>query len=262
MSRSARLTSILIAVSVAVVGLAACGSGGNGSGVVAKVGSTAITRSELNHWMSALAGGDFYEVGHQHTIPAGLVSEPANYAACVSHLEAAAASAAKPAPPAAELLSKCQQLQRELKTQAMTFLVEANWLINLDAAEGIKASSQEITKLFEKSKAERYPNGKAEFQRYLAATRRSVADELFVIKLDVLREKTEEKMKAGGKQALAKFTEAAQAWTAKTSCSAGYVVQHCRQYTNAPVSGPSAAVLLEQVAVITGLPCINAPACK
>lgn len=249
------------AVCLAVACLAGCGGGASGD-VVAQVGGSTITKGELNHWMSTLAGGDFYEVAKAHTVPAGLVSEPANYGACVAHLEAIAAiSDAGPArPTAAQLLKKCRELQQGLKLQALNFLVQSRWLIGLYGEAGLKATDAEAMQLLKRVKAEQFPDEK--LQQYLARRRRSLSDELFVMKLNVLQQKVTQKLNAGGQQALAAFAEAGQRWTAKTSCRAGYVVQHCKQYSGQPTSAlPSPAVLLEQIAVITGRPCINRPAC-
>jgi hypothetical protein len=250
---------------VAVLGTTAgCGGGDSTtSAVVANVGSTKITKAEVNHWMGTLAGGDFYEVAHAHTIPAGLVSEPANYAACVTRLEAAAASAkTAKAPTSAELLSKCRQLNRALKQQAIAYLVEADWIIALAAEEGVTARDQEIKQLYGRIKAEEFPT-ESKLKQFLSAHRRTLADELFVVKLDVLREKLSHKLTAGGKPTLIKLTEDGQRWTAKTSCSQGYVAPHCKQFTGASTTGslPSPAVLLEQVAAITGVQCVNRLAC-
>jgi hypothetical protein len=271
---------VFVAVSLAVVSFAACGGSGGASGggasnesipgsgvsseVVVQTGGSPITKAEVDHWMSTLAGGDFYEIAHKHTIPAGLVSEPPNYAACVTRLERVAASSYKgpSKPTAVQLLGKCRQLHQALKLQALNFLVEAEWMIGLYGEKGLKATDGETAQLLKEIKARQYPKGEAEFQQFLASNRRSLPDELFVVKLDVLRRKAAQKLSAGGK-VLATFTEAGRIWTTKTSCHAGYVVQHCKQYTGQqpPSSLPSPAVLLEQVAVLTGVPCINKPAC-
>lgn len=263
MTKTTRPISTFIAVSLAVAGLAACGGGTSGD-VVAQVGGSSITKGELNHWMSTLAGGDFYEISKQHTVPSGLVSEPPNYGACVARLEAVAAGVVRVQPKltAAQLFSKCRQLYQALKLQALGFLVEAQWIIGLAGEEGLKATDGEVMQLFKEIKAEQFPKER-ELQRYLASNRRSLADEMFVVKLDVLRRKIQQKLSTGGGQMLARLTEVGQRWTAKTSCRSGYVVRHCKQYTGqqpAP-SLPSPAVLLERVAVITGRPCVNRLAC-
>jgi hypothetical protein len=95
---------------------------------------------------------------------------------------------------------------------------------------------------------------------FLASRRRSIADELLLIKLDLLSQNAAAKLK--GSEATVKLTEAGQRLTAKTSCLQGYVVQHCKQYTPSSTSTmPSSAVLVEQVATITGSRCVNRPAC-
>jgi hypothetical protein len=264
-ARIIRPIFVFVAACLAAAGLAACGGGTSGE-VVAQVGGSPITKAEVNHWMSTLAGGDFYEISKQHALPAGLVSEPPNYGACVTHLETIAASSdtVKPKPTAPQLLSKCRQLYQALRLQALNYLVDSQWTIGLAGEEGLKASNGEAMQLLKEIKAEQFPKER-EFQRYLANNRRSLADEMFVMKLNVLQRKIQQKLSAGGSQALAQFTEAGQRWTAKTSCNAGYVVQHCKQYTGqqpaAASSLPSPAVLLERVAVITGRPCVNHLAC-
>jgi len=260
-----RLFLICIAAAIAATCIAACG-GGSSSQVVAKVGDTPITKAEINHWMSTLAGGDYYEVSRKHLIPAGLVSDPANYLGCVSNLEAAidkrGASQAKPS--ASQLLSKCQQLNRAIKQQATAYLVEAQWIIGLAGEEGVKASDADIKTLFDRIKKEEY-SSERKFKQFLANNRRSLADELLVVKLDVLRDKLTKKAQEGGNQALIALTEDGQRWTAKTTCEPGYVVPHCKQYKGNSPPTPhqaSAAVLLEQVAAITGAtPCVNRAAC-
>lgn len=257
-----RHISVLGAIVAAVVGLAACG-GGASSQVVAQVGGSSITKADVNHWMSTLIGGDFVDISANHTVPAGLVSEPPNYAVCVARLRAAAASqsAERPKPAAALLLSKCRQLYQVLRLQAISYLVTAHWIIGLDGEEGVKATDDEVMQLFEQTKATQFPKP-GQLQEYLASNRRSLADEMFVVKMNLLSQKIQQKIATNGKQVLAKIAEAGRRWTAKTSCSVGYVVQHCRQYTGESASSlPSASNLLEQVAVITGRRCINTPAC-
>lgn len=257
----------LIAIFLSVIGLAACSSGGGDASsgdVVAQVGETSITKADLNHWMSTMAGGDFSEVSAKHTVPAGLVSEPPNYDACVARLEAVAANitTGRPKPTPTQLLSKCRQLYQALRIQALTYLVRAHWLIGLESEVGIKVTDSEVMQLFKEVKAREYPK-EGEFQHFLTSTRRSLADELFVTKLNLMSRKFQEKLATGGKQMITRFTEAGRKWTAKTNCHTGYIVQHCKQFTKEPPpTTPPPSVLMEQVAVITGLPCINGPACN
>ena len=260
----ARTVAILALACLFVGGLTACG-GGTKDEVVAKVGSAGITTAEINHWMATLAGGDYYEVSRKHTMPAGLVSEPADYARCTVNLNAAVGSVGPPPakPSSSLLLSKCRQLHYAVRQQAAQFLVEAQWLIGLAAEEGFTASDREIKETFAEIKKQEFPSAR-KLQQFLADNRRSLADELFVVKLDVIRRKLQKQLTTGGKQAQIKLVENGRTWTAKTTCQAGYVVAHCRQYKGErPTTHDlSAAVLIEQVAAITGsYPCIGRATC-
>jgi hypothetical protein len=280
--------STTVAVSLAVIGFTACGKSNSASKsssagtssvsgeVVARVGSTPITKAELNHWMQALAGGDFYEVSAKHTVPPNLVSEPPNYAACVASLESVAsklplrpphltplaiARNAAPRPTAAKLLSKCRELHQALRLQALNYLVETQWITALDAEQGITATDDEVMHLFKRARVTQFPT-EADLQRYLASRRWVLADELYLVKLDVLAKKAEQRLASGGKQTFAKFTEAGQRTTARTNCRRGYVVQHCRQYTGGKIPyTTSPAILMEQVSTVAGRLCTDYSAC-
>jgi hypothetical protein len=259
-----RALSIFVSACLAAGLLTACG-GGSSDEVVANVGSATITKAEIKHWMSTLAGGDYYEVSRNHTVPAGLVSEPADYSTCVDNLRAAVGSVApittKPSP--SLLLSKCRQLYTALKQQAATFLVEANWLTGVAEREGLSASDQDVKQLFAEIKKQEFTTER-KLRQFLAGNRRSLADELFVVKLDVLRQKLQKKLVDGGKQAQRKVVEDGQVVTSNTTCRPGYVVAHCKQYKGErPTTHDlSAAVLIEQVAAITGSrPCVGRAAC-
>jgi hypothetical protein len=253
---------MLLVLAAACVG--ACGGGGGSSNVVANVGSTAITKSEISHWISTLVGGDFYEVARRHRVPAGLVSEPANYGECVTSLEDGIAhSGFKRKGSAAELASKCHELHRALKEQTAEYLIEAQWLMALGREAGVTAGQKEINEILTRIKHEYLSERR--FQQFLANNRRSLADELFVIKLDVVRQKLSEKVTAGGDKAIAKLFQMGRKWDARTSCKSGYVVEHCSQFRGAstPAPGlPTPAVLLEQVSSMIGTaPCVNPAAC-
>jgi hypothetical protein len=257
------LRMVVVAV-VLVAGLAmfGCGDGGASRVVVARVGGGVVTQGEVDHWMKTEVAATFYEVTSGHAVPEGLVSEPADIARCVARLRALSVSVGGlPRPSAGALFGKCRALYQQMRLQAVGFLVNTRWTIAAFADLGITASDAEVKRLFESIKAARFPNPT---DTYLTGRRRSVADELLLLKLDVVSSKAGRRLTAGGKTAIAQFTEVEQAWTAKTSCRAGYVVKNCKQYTGAPPpAGPSAAVLLEQMAVIIGArPCIDHATCE
>jgi hypothetical protein len=254
-------TLVAIALMATTAVLTACGgSGGNASGassstssqageVVARVGATPITRAEVNHWMSVLAGGDYYEVSIGHTVPEGLVSDPPRYSVCVAHLEATAAKAPLKGnqPSSVELLTKCRQLHQALRLQATALLVEIEWILGLAAEEGISASDKEVLAAYSRSNAERFSNRSA-LSRNQAARKITVSDELLLFRKNVLASKLIAKLKSHG--GVANFSRLEARWAPKIDCRPGYVVEHCKQFHGAPPASqnqPSAAVLLEQV---------------
>jgi len=253
-----------LAATVVIIGLAACGGGGSTSGtVLARVGSTPITRAELNHWMSSLAGADYYGLSAKHTIPAGLVSDPPNFAACVAHLEAAAVpNKVSSQPTGVQLLGKCRELYAALKRGAMEFLVGAEWVTGMARIVGVSLTEGELQQDFKRSTAERFTND-SEFHSYLTSTRQSPSDRLLEVKLQVLGRAVVEKLAAAGKQGPRRLAEAERRLTSETTCQPGYVVEHCKQFsphTAIHLTQP-ASVLLEQVASLATGRCTNLAAC-
>jgi hypothetical protein len=240
------------------------GRGGIPADSVAVVGGTPVTRAAVNHWMGTLAGGDYYGLSGHAAIPAGLVAEPPNYAGCVAALEAAAAKASVPTPPGPHLLTKCQQLYQALKVQATAFLVNSEWIAGAYREEGIEVTEKEVLQRFQRWRVEHGYVSAAALSSYLSGQRRSQADQLVVLKLDLLSDRAQQKFKAGGQAELTRLTEAGRRWTRKTDCRPGYVVERCRQYGGAKPPSPalpSASVLMEQVAALATGRCINRPAC-
>jgi hypothetical protein len=261
---------IVIAASgalLSVFAFAGCGGGGGGDPVVARVAGSPVKRSEVDHWMNTLAGGDFYELSANHTVPAGLVSDPPDYPRCVRSLKAAAAAAPKKIVKlgAIELLHKCHQLYIALKEQATNYVITARWLVGLNRELGITASRAEVDKLYKKVKAQEFPTAAAQ-SRFFASQNLSVADELLIVMLDVLRNK--DSLRIQGKDGKARYEEiqaAEKRWNSKITCVPTYVVAHCRKYKGGEEQSyhytPSPAVLMEQVAAISTGRCTNFEAC-
>ena len=241
-------------LALAVAAVAGCGGGGGLSGdVVAEVGGSAITRASVNHWMSTIMGGDFYEISRR-VAPVGLAADPENYPACKAALEKLASSYAQAKPSEAERKQKCEQLHQALKAQALSYLITANVARGQAAELGLAATPAEVEQFFHTIQAREFPK-EAELRQYLAERHWSVADELFLLKRDLLSSKLKTKLLGrykgtSGLAALAKYAkEANRRWTAKTTCRSGYVVSGCSEYTsaqaNATAAAPSAAVLIE-----------------
>jgi hypothetical protein len=279
--------ALVVGLATTAVVMGACGDSGsrassrNGSGgssavegesgsasdrVVARIGSVVVTRAEVNHWMSTLAGQLYFNLFHGHMFPDGLVSDPPVYTRCVSHLEAMAAAAPKriPGVTGVVMLRKCRELHRALTVLATTRLVRVQWLIGLAGEEGVKVSDREVLSFYRQSSHEQYPST-AEAHRQLTAARTSVADELLVAREKLLAYKLDQKIQAGGMRGQRRSSAAEKRWTAKTSCHPGYVVQYCSQYTGGEPtptpSSPPATVLIEQIAALATGRCISAAAC-
>jgi hypothetical protein len=276
----ATIAAGMAAAGMAAAGLALVGCGGSASGgggmigssanttgsrdVVATVGDVPITRAAVSHWMQTLAGGDYYELSGRHTVPGELVSDPPDYPRCVASLEATAARSPKkrPVPAGVKLLKKCQQLYQALRTQAITTLVRSQWVTSVVRDLGVTVSDAEVQKLFRETELSRFPS-EAALRHDLATRKESIADDLLLLKLDLISQKVKPKLsEPGGQQRLA---EAERRWTAKTSCQPEYVVVRCKQYrgpnTLSTAASPSPAVLMEQVAVLATGRCVNLAAC-
>jgi hypothetical protein len=278
------------AVSVVVLAAAACGgstsgarhgapssdgasgatnvSGGAGAPageIVARVGASAITRPQVSHWMTSLAGQFYFSLSHGHVLPDGLLSDPPRYAACVSSLEATAAASPKKVGgvTGVVMLRKCRQMYRGFKAQATEQLVRALWLAGVAADEGVKVSDAEAQAVYERDSRQRN-GGAAGAQAYLRNTHRSVADELLVAREELLAEKLQQKLRSEGAQAGQRLQQAEARWVAKITCSPGYVVEHCSGFKGEPPSSaaPPVTVLTEQVATLATGRCTNNAACS
>lgn len=252
-----------LAIMLVLSGLAACGSSGTvdrGTGgdpakaggptdAVAEVGSHVITKAELNRWMANMLGEDYY-VDSTHRVPQHhLVSDPPNYPACISGLEAIGPVPVKRRAmiTVAELGTKCQQLYRAIRQQALTFLVASYWSIAFAHDHGIDVSDAEVREHLRQMKAERFPR-KGELENYIANRDRAFADELFLFKLNLIEQRLLKDSKLGGR-VNTKLLAEAEAANQTVDCRPEYVVQHCKQYRGPDVSvKPSASVLLEEVA--------------
>jgi hypothetical protein len=251
---------VFVLASLAIACLSGCGGAGDSPrDVVAHVGGTAITKASLNHWMATIIGGDFYEISHL-AAPRGLVSEPPNYAVCVVGLKAFLPNV-RHGTAETQLKSKCEQLHEALKQQALAYLITAQVAVGQDTEQGLKVSAGEVEQEFKRVQETQFPN-EGELQRYIAERHWSLADELFLIKRDLLSRKLRLKLTQrfsipDHEAALIKYVgDINKLWTAKTTCDPGYVVQGCKEYTSAQINAastePSPAILIEELARLHG----------
>lgn len=252
MTRPHRAIPALIALCLAI---AACGGGGStvassedtaqlpSENDVAQVGRHVITRSLLNTWMTVDLATDYYEATKRQ-VPAGLVSEPANYPACARALEGVAAkSKTQPLPSAASLKSKCEVLYQAIKQQTLTFLVGSYWNINFDTSHGVNVSDAEVARKLAAVRAKEYPKP-GQFEESLRLRRRDMAEEQFIAKIDLLQAALKSRLSNKAEPELE-----AQLGSANDDaiCRAEYVVKHCKE-SGAVYTGPSPATLAQEIA--------------
>jgi hypothetical protein len=236
---------VCVALVASTAGLAACG--GTSSDTVAQIGTIKISKPQLSHWMSTIIGGDFYELTHV-TAPTMLVSDPPHIATCMSQLKTVANG-----PSRSHLMSRCQQLYKLIREQALSYLINSYVNLAEDTEVGVTVDNSEIQAAFASLRSSEFPTETA-LHEYLAQRRWSLSDELFLVKRDLLGTKLLESVhkklgaKASEAQIDAYYKALAAKWLAKTSCIRGYVVEGCKQYV-APAS-PSAvspASVIEEV---------------
>jgi hypothetical protein len=206
----------------------------------------------LNEWMTEKIGEDFYDVASQPA-PPRLVAEPANYSACLTALKALTPipGQGKPQrqPTTAQLRSKCEQLYQAIKTQALSYLVSSYWTIDFLKEHAITTTPNQVQKALGRLETSATPAG---LQRLLANKRRSLHQEAFILRMDLLQQKLFERIRRGGQTAAA-LTSQAKAVENSAQCAAGYTVEHCTGYIPPHTSEQTAearspAVLLQEIA--------------
>ena len=210
-------------------------------GAVAQVGNAFITRRALNHRMTAIVGGDLYELAGI-VAPKGLVSDPPHSEGCVAALERIVKR--RPNPGARELEAKCERLNDAVRFQALTTLIEAQWAIARDQEFGVSVRDAEVAQLDRHVKAVDFGTS-AQYQRYLERRGWTDVDERNLLRRDLLAAKLIKNLRGkGGIQAVARYGhESIAKGRAETSCRSGYVVADCREYSSAvKVPVPEAVV--------------------
>jgi hypothetical protein len=253
----------LLVACLAVVALGACAAGRNrsannpvrsasegptrpASDTVARVGQLVIARPMLNHWME-IEFRDDYESVFKRNAPEDPVSEPPNYPACIAVLQRLVPfrGTGRRNPPASstQLRDNCKQLYRAIKTQALSFLVASDWLINFGSAHGVNVTEEEVSHTLKRVEAEqRTMPGQSAESRVQA-----LGKAVYLAKIDLLRKRLAQRIQreGGGDAKLAKEASG----SANTAvCPTGYVVVHCLHFKAPAYTGPSPSVLLRAVA--------------
>ena len=239
-------TSVLLCLCLAML-LTACG--GSGEKTVATVGKTKLSQATLSHWMQTTLGGD-YHAELNTSAPQGLVSDPVNYPRCIKVAAQIAPRAAGTKPNASELRLRCRQLNAGIKQQALGYVLSVLWAIEEGNELGLHVSEGEVTRRM-RQLADRDYHGPVQFAKTLASLRRTVADERFLVKRNILEDLYLKRIKnkaaalGGGQKAETKLIlENNAKWNARTICSPGYVAWECKGYTPAEEVSPAPADVL------------------
>jgi hypothetical protein len=251
---------MLVATLVAGIIISGCGGTGPGEGkVIARVGATPIPEATLRHWTATWIKDDYYQaLGRQ--APAGLASDPPDYASCVRAARSLRRDTSKGTSPlsTAQLRKKCRQLYRSAGLQALSYMVSTIWRAGQVRELGHAASAEDIARAMRRTVSEKYPTTKA-LQTYLAHSGFSRADFFYTVKTELLSTRFLDALteKLGGtagqgqqdQKALARLIEQSNAkWKARTTCGTGHLVWVCRDYSGSSGEPPSVSVLVEQLA--------------
>jgi hypothetical protein len=266
MSKRLRPLAALACLVLALTALSACGSGKSTTTTaadppktipansVALVGSTPITKANLTHWMHSMLGGDYWERFGKRA-PVGLVSEPANYAACEAAARGLVAQSGHELTPA-QISQRCRQLHVAIREQALLFLINVLWRVNEGKENGITVSDAATTSYSAKYIAKFYPKP-GEYEKYLATHEWAPSDELYQVKRNLLTTALKEKVTGRSRkleetpQSRAKYFSFVEQHIPKrkseTRCVAAYAVSMCTGYTEPASSPPAPDEILEEL---------------
>jgi hypothetical protein len=274
--RFARLSLPLLLVG-GVSCLSACGGAADtlrsADDQIALVGRSPVTIAAVNHWMGALAGNAFYSVSKGRSLPGGLLSDPPRYSRCVERLHAVSTEIVPdeeggrskvPRLNALRLMQKCRLYNEALRTEALELLLNARQEIEGAKELGIVVRPDEIDAVFQSERASAYRTDQ-ELHKYLASHGLTLPDLLLETHLNMIGQKISERSGGSSKRALEQLAAISRRWTERTTCSAGYVVEHCKEFKRGaptfPYSPPASIETEQLVALITGV-CFDQALCN
>lgn len=236
-------------VAVAVIVLASVGGcGGASNETVAEVGHSVITKAMFDHWLH-VAGVRNYQLHPLTPVPKGVVPDPPDYTQCAAYLRTLPPRNYHALPyihSGMTFREQCRLMYEKLRAQTLRGLITAYWLIDEGKARGFVASKRAIRQFYERSWKGGYAS-RAEFEKSLANSGETIADQLFRAEVKVYSGMIERQYIKKGVQRLANpalarfFADFPVKWAARTNCHKEYVVPGCRQYRGPE---PPEAVLL------------------
>jgi foldase protein PrsA len=186
-----RYASIKSLLSVAVLTLGAavitaCGSDEVPSGAVAKVGDEEISQEEFDKWLST---------GVRQQNPGGeaVVPDPPEFTKCVAAKKKAPLPKGQKQQSDAALKKQCEQEYDTLKRETMLFLIQAEWVEQEAAEQGVEVSDASVRKSLEDQKKQAFPNEKA-YKEFIKSSGMTEEDILFRVRLNELQQKLTQKI--------------------------------------------------------------------
>lgn len=241
--------AMLLAASLA---LAACGGGGKNE-TVATVGQrTKVTRATLDHWMEVTLGSGYQGLFHAH-FPAGLISDPPDYARCARAAEGIPRTPGRPKLTDDQRRVRCRQLYAALEEQALNFVISSLWTREEARELGIPMPGGRELGARLRAYIDNDFKSSANFRNVIAAQHRSLSDVRFMVETTLLQGSIEARLRARAGH-LSANSQAAfyrlvvqnrTKWQAKTSCNRGYRASQCKQYGPGSELKPAANQVLE-----------------
>jgi len=190
---------------------------------VAQVGAVAISRADFDHWFASASHSMFQR-------PMEFVAP--GYERCTAAKRKLRAKKGWSKLDERELRARCARDHREVRRQAMQFLVQSQWVEQEAAARGVAVSEKHVRQTFKRQKRAAFPNERG-YQRFLRESGATEADILFRIRLDILQNRltrhvTRNVAPAREQITLVRFIEGfRKRYRAMTWCAAGYVIAEC-----------------------------------
>jgi foldase protein PrsA len=184
--------SIKSLLSVLILGLGAsvvagCGSSEDvPSGAVAKVGDEEISQEDFDKWLKTAVSG-------QAQGGPAVVPDPPEFTKCVAAKKDQPVAKGQEQPTDGALKKQCEQEYDTLKREVMLFLIQAEWVEQEAAEQGVEVSDASVKKSFEDQKKQAFPTDKA-YEEFIRTSGMTEADILFRVKLNELQQKLTQKV--------------------------------------------------------------------
>jgi foldase protein PrsA len=179
------LSALILGLGAAVV--AGCGSSDDvPSGAVAKVGDEEISQEDFDKWLKTAVSG-------QAQGGPAVVPDPPEFTKCVAAKKDVPVPEGQAKPTDSALKKQCQQEYDTLKREVMLFLIQAEWVEQEAAEQGVEVSDASVKKSFEDQKKQAFPTDKA-YQEFIKTSGMTEEDILFRVKLNELQQKLTQKV--------------------------------------------------------------------